>query len=162
VNRDGVPDFIVGAWWDDDNGPGSGSATIFSGARLGLSSKTYMLALSSTDSQVFALNAGAEHGGKDYHLLGTLAGTEPGLTLGNHVLPLNLDGYFFFTYLNPNAPPLTDSRGKLDLAGKASAKFTVFTGMPAWLIGLPMHHAYAVITPSVEYTSNPVSVVFTP
>jgi len=160
VNKDGCPDIIIGARWDDLGGYGSGTARIYSGKNLGLASETYALSLSSNGSQKFNLDAGIPMAGKDYILLGTLAGTEPGILVGHLIMPLNLDAYFLYTLVNPNVPPLSNSMGQLDSRGKGTAAFTMPKGLPVTLAGYTMHHAFGILVPKVEYISNAVPLTF--
>ena len=70
------------------------------------------------------LSASPANAGAIYFLLGTISGTTPGQLLGDSLLPLNLDGYFLYTLLNPGKPPLQSSLGFLDANGSATAFFS--------------------------------------
>ncbi|MDA1266309.1 MAG: DUF1028 domain-containing protein [Planctomycetota bacterium] len=52
----------------------------------------------------FELNRPAIDAGRPYHLLGTLSGTLPGLTIGGAHVPLNRDDFFVATWLSPGPP----------------------------------------------------------
>ena len=158
VNKDGYADLIVGAWLDANNGSGSGSARVLSGARLTLSSDSHFVSLAKGGTQTVSLDAGSSHAGKVYILLGTLSGTSPGIKLNNSVtLPLNLDAYLNITLAFPNVLHLSTSLGWLDSSGKAMAKFTAIPLFPPALVGLLFHHAYVVIGSSpFDFASNAV------
>jgi hypothetical protein len=115
-------------------------------------------------TQDLELNAGLNYAALVYLLLGSTSGTEPGIPLGPHVLPLvSDDAYFKFTLLHPNSVVLQNSLGALDEHGHASAAFQLPVGSSAALVGLVAHHAYAVIDGSVVLlTSNPVAVTIVP
>lgn len=88
--------------------------------------------------------AGSAHAFEFYLLAGSATGTAPGLLLLGQSVPLNLDAYFAFTLAAPNQPPLTDSLGLLDAAGRADAEFRLPTGGDPALAGLAVHHAALV------------------
>lgn len=115
------------------------------------------LSISRPGDQIFSLDAGAARAGRSYFLLGTLAGPWPGFRAGTCHVPLNVDPYLFFTALNPNQAPLSNSAGTLDGQGKASARFTVLPALFGPLVGLTVHHAYGVTNAGgLALTSNPV------
>ena len=110
-----------------------------------LTADTDTLSLSTGGVQRFTLEAGVEHGLLAYLLLGTLAGTEPGLPIDGLLLPLNPDSYTTAALLAPNTAPLASSLGTLDAQGVACASFTLPPGLPPGLSGLTLHHAFVVI-----------------
>jgi len=116
---------------------------------------------SATNRQNFSLDAGPSYAGRKYFLLGTFAGTTPGITLagGTH-LPLNGSLYLSFTALNPNTAPLSNSFGLLNGSGQASSTFTL-PHVPASAAGLVLHHAYVLIQP-INFASNAVEVTLVP
>lgn len=116
------------------------------------------LSLRHGGTQTLTLDAGKEHANNIYFLLGSLGGTKPGIPLNNSLtLPLLPDAYFMITLAYPNAVLLTGSFGKLDAAGRASAKFTASALIPPGLVGSTFHHAYVVIGKSqFDMASNAV------
>ncbi len=112
--------------------------------------------------QTLAIDAGLRHSGASYVLLGSLAGTWPGIALGPLTAPLNLDPYLVYTLQNPNAAPLSGSRGMLDTSGRAVARFTLPPGLPGSLAGLRFAHAFGIVSPTVDYVSNPVELAIIP
>jgi hypothetical protein len=112
------------------------------------------------------LHASAQHAGSHYLVLGSTAGTSPGLPLGSTVLPLSVDPYFGWTLANPNVFPLSNTFGTLDVSGSATASFTLVAGSPPQWAGAQVHHAYVVIrtSPVVEiaFVSNPVGLLLDP
>lgn len=123
------------------------------------------LSLGSGGSQVLTLDAGPALGGLTYVLVGSLAGTSPGLVLdGTFTLPLNPDGYFDYTLLVPNPWPLAGNVGVLDGSGQGTASFTLPPGLNPALAGITASHAYVVIdaTPAFVLVSNPSVLTLTP
>lgn len=128
---------------------------------------TDAISVASGGQQALFLDAGVQHAGLSYLLLGTLSGTAPGLVFEGHLLPLNPDIYWMYTLQNPNQAPFDASFGTLDGAGRASVVLTIPTGLgPGWGLGLTMHHAYAtfqlVPTFAVHGASVPVALELIP
>lgn len=112
--------------------------------------------------QTLALDAGPGRAGSRYVLVGSLAGTWPGIDFGALTAPLNPDPYLGYTLQFPNAAPLSGSRGALDATGRATARFTLPSGSPAILAGLRFAHAFGLVSPALDYVSNPVALALTP
>lgn len=94
-----------------------------------------------------------------------LSGTSPGLTVDGHVLPLNPDPYFLFTAAHANSPILPGFAGTLDSLGRATASLVLPPGAGASIVGVTLHHAYAVYdvaTSKVTHTSNVVPLLIQP
>ncbi|QDU83965.1 hypothetical protein Pla163_10660 [Planctomycetes bacterium Pla163] len=130
-----------------------------------LSVDTEKISLSAGGSQTFTLDAGPEHGGEGYLLLGSTNGTIPGIPIGPVVLPLNYElGYFLLTIQSPNSPLLSNSLGLLDAEGRATASFNIEPASNPSLAGWRAHHAYFTIDPSYGpvFTSNAVPVELVP
>src|SRR5262245_34474141 len=112
-------------------------------------------------TQTLDLNAGPAFAGALYIVLGSVSGTSPGFPAGAFTLPLNLDGYFLFTLLNPNTGLLANSLGFLGGAGTAQASFNIPPGTDPSLAGLVVNHAYGIVDPvsgAVLGVSNSVAV----
>lgn len=130
-----------------------------------LTAKPPFLRVTQGGEQLLRLLPGAGHAGDLYLMLGTTAGTSPGVPVGSALLPLNPDGYTSFTLVAPNTPPLLNSFGVLDPLGQALATFQLPPSFLGGLVGLVVHHAYVVFDPStftVELASNPVDLGFVP
>jgi len=109
---------------------------------------------------IFALDAGAGNGGRNYFLMGTGHGTTPGFTLpGGAILPLNWDNISWFIFNNYNTYPLTDFRGVLDGNGQAEAE--LHAASPPLPAGLVLNFAFTTESP-FDFQSNPVSVEVVP
>lgn len=123
-----------------------------------LSADVAALSIGSGGSLAFTLNAGTAHAGQLYLLLGTAAGTMPGVPLDGQLLPLNVDDYLLATLTGGS--PIQGSTGLLDAAGQASAQLTLGAGQaPSDLIGLTVHHAFLtldLLTGQVSSTSNAI------
>jgi hypothetical protein len=133
------------------------------GAHLGAPSAGFSLSIGG--KQPLQLGACPEHAGDFYVLLGSLSGTAPALPLGNAVLPLVPDAYFFLTLDQPGAANFPGSIGVLDQYGRAQAAFTLPAGTLPSSAGLTLHHAYVVLdqhTLAIELASNAVPLVLVP
>ncbi len=122
------------------------------------------LALGPGGTASFDLIAGSEHQSQAYLVLGSVTGTSPGITLGGHVLPLNVDSYFFTTLALPNVPPFQQTLGVLDSSGRATAGFALPPGLTV-LAGLHFDHAFVVLDPvsrQVVLASNAVPLDLVP
>lgn len=142
LNGDGHADFaaaIANAYNFSD-----GAAHVFSGTVMTLSTDVHGARVRTTDRQNMTLDAGIEHAGKIYLMLGTVSGTSPGTPLGAVHLPLNYDFYFDWLARLPNTI-VQGSLGTLDAAGQASASFRMINAIPLSMAGTVMHHAYIVI-----------------
>ena len=101
----------------------------------------------------FELNRGAAEAGRAYHLLGTLAGTTPGVTLAGVHVPLNRDDFFVSTWLNPGAPGFPGSQGVLDPNGHAAAQLVLPAAVSAALVGERFHFCALLAGAPGEVTS---------
>lgn len=103
--------------------------------------------------------------GDGFLMLGTTAGTQPGLSSAGLTLPLNLSGAYALHTINQiGAPPLFGAFGVLSGAGTASASFQVPAGTSPSLVGTIVHHAVVTFstTGTLTSTSNAVPVVMVP
>ncbi len=124
---------------------------------------TKELTMAEGGTATFELLAGSPHAGNLYVLLGSISGNSPGIRLNGHVLPLNLDLYFFLMLTHLNQFPFAGTLGVLDEKGRASASVTLPGGItPLDVWGrrcLHFNHAFGVLdlsTGKVVHTSNPV------
>jgi hypothetical protein len=112
------------------------------------------------------IDTGLEHGGRPYLVLGSLAGTFPGLVVGGFALPLNVDAYFAATLTALNQPPLSNSFSFLGLFGQGQASLLLPPGAAAPVIGFTAHHALAVVdlfgSGNVAFTSNATPLAILP
>jgi lamin tail-like protein len=126
-----------------------------------LTGNTTTVHLLTGGTQTLDLNAGPAFAGALYIVLGSVTGTSPGFPAGGYTLPLNYDGYFLFTLLNPNTGLLSSSLGFLGGAGTAQTTFNIPPGTDASLAGLGVNHAYGIVDPvsgAVLGVSNAVAV----
>jgi FG-GAP repeat len=157
----------AGALLDDDHFANAGSAYLWSISGVNcplLHAVPTVLSASAGGTQHFALESGAAHAGKPRLLLGSAAGTTPGLSVDGLLLPLNPDGYFSFALANPNQPPLSGSLGVLGALGSSQAQLQLPSGLGA-LAGMTLHHAYVVLdtaTLALVLASNAEALALTP
>ena len=100
----------------------------------------------------FIINRGAGEAGRAYHLLGTLSGTSPGVTIGGVLVPLNRDRFLAHTWLRPGPPTLPGSAGVLDGNGWAEAWLDLPAVSWATLVGERMDFAVLLAGPNPEVT----------
>ena len=92
-----------------------------------------------------------------YHVLGSLAGTLPGLPFQDFTLPLDDDWWLGFTLRHGNSGPLRNTVGTIDAAGHAVAQLTL-PPLPPQLRGLVLQHAVIALRgAAVAFVSNPVA-----
>ncbi len=183
VNGDGHPDLIVGARGISTLAPFQaghpGSAHVFSGVPLPLSSDVHTLSLAEGGRQTLALSAGDENASRHYLMLGSL-GTTPGFNFGHFHIPLNPDIWFWVTIFYGLVPgfdagsyanPFGGFHGQLDAQGVATASFTLHGASlrnpalndPA-LVGTTFWYAYVVRRGflGIKMVSNAVPVTVVP
>jgi hypothetical protein len=110
----------------------------------------------------FNLNAGVDQANRDYFLLASASGTEPGTQLpgGTTVLPLNWDAVTDLMIVLANGPIAVGFSGTLDNEGLGSA--TLDTGpLPGSTVGSIVSFAYLLYYP-FDYVSNPVNIDIIP
>jgi len=161
VNGDGVPDACFGGTQSLTGDVGY--VSIYSPRRLTLTSDSHAISLRGGGAQILRLEADADDAGKAFHILGSLSGTAPGVSIGRGlVLPLNLDPYLWLTATQPQLAPVSPSVGWLDASSRAAAAFILPRGLPASLAGTTLHHAFVRFGRGIESVSNPVPLLLTP
>jgi hypothetical protein len=157
-DNDGVADLIVGNHQSD-----APRGRVWFFHALGpLSVDENDLSESSGGVLHFALNGGVQNSGRQYFLLASAAGTEPGYTLpGGSVLPLNLNDSLFRYFENPHVfhPVFGGFRGTLDSSGRA-AETMVVNSVPI-MAGTILHFAWTTEVP-YDFQSNVIPVEIVP
>lgn len=163
INGDGVPDVCAGAVYASSFLPYAGLVKVWSGQHLALTCDDHKLSVGFGGTRHFALDAGRKLRGMTYMLLGTTSGTSPGVRLGSHRLPINIDSFTEFTLTQANSPALPGYQGLLDGDGRAKASFVLSAAGDPSLVGLRMHHAFLVYDRRgrVQLTSNAVVLTLT-
>jgi hypothetical protein len=118
---------------------------------------TYMLS-ESGGTVNFSIDAGAINGHRNYIVLGSVSGTEPGYPLpgGMATLPLNWDPFTDVVVLLINTSIFSDFLGELDGFGKGSAQINA-PPLPPGHVGVRMFYALALNSP-FDYVSNVISI----
>lgn len=128
-------------------------------------SSTDALSLAAGGTQTLNLWPGLTHAGRIHLVLGSAAGTEPGIPIGSGwTLPLVADGYFNFLLTNPGAP-LVGGVGIFDQNGRATASIQVAAGTDPALAGTTLWHAYASLEATTGFSrraSQPVAIELLP
>ncbi len=106
----------------------------------------------------FSFNGGHENARRNYVLLASVSGTEPGYLLpgGHATLPLNWDKLTSLVAANLNSPVLSDFQGTLDERGRGRAQLNIGP-MEKKAVGLKIHFALALYDPW-DFVSGPVAV----
>ncbi|MBU0756010.1 MAG: SBBP repeat-containing protein [Planctomycetes bacterium] len=109
----------------------------------------------------FTLNATKTHAGREYLLLGTMSGTDPGFSLpgGLMVLPLNWDELTQVILDGLGTPFFTSFYGFLDSEGTAEAVLTV--PVLSGFSGTVLHFAFTMNNP-FDFASNAVPITIEP
>ena len=150
-NEDGIPDLLLGNYVKN--------VYLYPGLAP-ITASDNQISIASGCNIDFTLDAGAAYGGRNYFLMGTTAGTVPGLSLpGGAVLPINWSNLSSIIFQYYNSSPLTNFRGSLNAGGIATATLRVnSTGMP---LGTVLHFAFTTEQP-YDFQSNPVPVEIVP
>ena len=122
-----------------------------------LTTNTFSLSVSTGGTQLFSLDAGAEHARRYYWILGSVRRIPSGITLGGLHFPLNPDFYTDFTIAFANTAVLINTRGKLNGTGRGAAVLKVPKGLQL-RFSTTLHHAYLVYDAQGLWhmVSNPV------
>jgi hypothetical protein len=114
-------------------------------------------------TQSLSLDAGPDHAGEFYLLLGSFSGTSPGTPAGITTLPLNIDPWFMTLLTSPSLQALFGTFGVLDANGQASSAIILPPGFVSGF-GLSAHHAFVVIPPVevISFASNAVPLFVLP
>jgi len=102
------------------------------------------LSLTEGGTWVFRIDGGAARANEPYLLLGSLAGTQPGVMLAQTIWPLTLDPYMHLLISHPGSSPLHGGWGILDDAGQSIAALTIPAGLSTAWAGLSLYHAVAI------------------
>jgi hypothetical protein len=164
--------YIVGSTGSDETsfpvkiGPdisynGGGDAFIAKIMHLSLHADTYEISESTGGTVNITLEANAVHANRNYLLLGSVTGDEPGTPLpgGMATLPLNWDLFTNLVIGLMNSSFFTNFQGKLDGQGNGSTQLNL-PPVPG-TAGLTMYFAYALNGPW-DFASNPIPIEIVP
>ncbi|MEW6746159.1 MAG: hypothetical protein AB1486_25750 [Planctomycetota bacterium] len=131
--------------------------------KLPLTADTDKLSQSLGGTVNFAHAAGWANANRQYFLLGSISGTDPGTDLpgGLVTLPLNWDIFTLLTIRFANTPALANFTGLLTRSGTASSQLNTFGPLPPEAVGISMSFAHTVFPP-FDWVSNPVTIVIVP
>jgi hypothetical protein len=151
-NDDGVMDIVCG----DYNGK-----VLYYEAIGPLALKSNTLPEGSGGTINMELRAGTANGDRNYVILGSLSGTEPGSPLpGGYVtLPLNWDAFTDLGLSLVNSPVFTGFMGKLDGNGNTLAQLNA-PPLPGFA-GVVMYFAFTLNNP-FDFVSNAAAIEITP
>ncbi len=110
------------------------------------------------------IQAGDDHAGETFVMLGSLSGTSPGVPFGDLTVPLVVDAYTTSLLAAPSGSLLSPVIGVLDADGKGGSSFTVPGSiLPLSLLATPVNHTFLTLTASGEpgIVGAPVQLLFT-
>jgi Invasin, domain 3 len=113
------------------------------------------------DDVRFGLSSTTGFAGREFLLLLSASGTEPGFDHGRVHVPLNADAALFNSLMFANSPPYLGTRSKLDSDGRAAAIFAPDPGMLDPLVGATLSFAYLTLSPD-DFCSRPVQILIVP
>ena len=113
----------------------------------GLVGDVSQLSESAGGQQQLELDAGAEHAGGLYLVVGSLLGTNPGTPYGGLTVPLNFDLYMLQTINRANGPIYQNTLGFLDVNGLGAATLNLPPNAGPGLVGLHADHAAVIFDP---------------
>lgn len=168
--------------WDDCNGNGLSDACELAagtsvdgdgngqldecGALPTLTADRFELSMSEGGTVGFALSFSDAPSSNAYLLLGSNAGTEPGVPLGAELLPLAPSPYLDYCLAAANGSLLQNTLGALGSEGEGAASLVVPSASASSLAGTQLHHAYVVLDlagpPALVHASNSVPLLLLP
>ena len=108
------------------------------------------------------LDAGEANGDRQYLVLGSATGTEPGIPLpGGEVLPLKWDVFTGIVMSSLGTPIFKSFMGILDAAGKANATLDTMGPVNPIMAGTKIYFAY-MLAPNPFFASNPITITLEP
>jgi hypothetical protein len=158
-DEDGVMDLLSGNRYYDGT-PTGGIWFFHAKGPLLLSENAVSAATGGTIT--LTLDAGVANGSRNYYVLGSTSGTDPGTVMpGGVVLPLNWDWFTDLALTLVNTSIFDQFSGMLNAAGEAEAKLNVPGSLPPEVIGVIMSYAYTMPSP-FDYASNGANIEFVP
>jgi hypothetical protein len=148
-NYSSSPDFTGHVIYFEARGPLSLTSNYFhagKGAEIGLN-----------------LSAGSANAHRNYIIVGSISGTEPGTPLpgGKVTLPINWDVYTDLIFLLMNSQLFYNFMGTLSATGGAKAEFDTKGPISSVAVGLTVHYAFALNAPW-NYASNAAGIEILP
>jgi hypothetical protein len=135
----------------------------------GFSVDRLQVSVSQGGSQRLHIELGRNMAYRLYWVLGSTAGTDPGINLLGIRVPLNYDGmggYMNKTTYRPNEDELQNTLGFLDGNGSADAVLTIPPGSDPSLAGTVINHAFVIFVATKSaipvWSSNSVSLELVP
>lgn len=131
-------------------------------ANIPFKADEFQLSATAGGTILFDLQAGPEGALRNYLILGTTSGTDPGHSLpgGISVLPINWDPFTEFVLALMDLSVFFDFYGSLDAGGKGSAVLSS-PSLASGSIGLRMDFAYC-LNHTFNFASNPVGIEIVP
>jgi hypothetical protein len=128
---------------------------------IALTATPAVLSASQGGTLDLALAAGKGLGGRNYLVLCSATGTQPGFAIGATSVPLALDAALAWSYALCNVPPLIATCGTLDADGAAHAQIGFAPGLlrPLHPAEAPaaLHFAFVTLDPT-DFASNPSTI----
>lgn len=133
----------------------------YAGPPAALSTSTPTLTIAKGGPQQLRIAAGRGHANRDYWVLGSFTGTQPGVLWGGVRIPLMPDAYTELTVLRANSTTFPSFRGTLDAEGRATATLNVPPMLPHSVPFTLLHACvvYDATTGRIHRATNAVSLV---
>jgi hypothetical protein len=128
---------------------------------LNLHANKYTISASTGSAITFTLTAAIANANRNYFLLGSATGTEPGLQLPLVKLPLNWDVFTDTVISLANTPTFAYFNDTLDALGNGSAQFNTMGPFHPSAVGATLYFTYLLYYP-IDFASNPVAIEVLP
>jgi hypothetical protein len=103
------------------------------------------------------LESPVAEGGRNYAVLGSVTGTNPGIPVGPVVLPLNYDSFMEMVIFKWNTTAFSNFLGDLDASGRAVASLNTLGPVDPSLVGYSLYFAF-LLTDPIDTASNAVEI----
>lgn len=145
--EDGAGVATASGWWSNQltGGLVPGSVHPLPCLPEPLGTDAYALSLAAGGEVRLSLNAGDVPALNAYFVLASASGNQPGVQLGEWVLPLQVDDLFLATLNQPNNGTYVDNFGVLPTSGVGEARIVVPPGSFPDLAGITVHHAFCTL-----------------
>ncbi|MEW6743618.1 MAG: DUF1566 domain-containing protein [Planctomycetota bacterium] len=155
--------------WPYGHGPQGDAVRIYNYVRCvrggtwdALQADAYTISAAAGGTIGLALDAGTGQAHRSYFTLGSMSGTQPGITFITGItLPLNPDLFMSLLIQLVNSPSCPDFAGVLDGSGAHGATLSTLGPIPPEAAGYTLYFAYVLYNP-VDFASNPIAIDIEP
>lgn len=160
TNGDGIADFAA-SFGNAAASQNDAIVRLVSGAPLMLCADVHLASAAAGARQGFEIDAGTNHAGEAYLVLGSMSGVTPGFDVAGRNIPLNIDEWLRLTAAFPGSVYLPGTIGFLDGNGRGTAALEL-PPLPG-MAGLAFDHAVILFdATSITRVSRPVPLSLIP